>query len=476
MYRTHLTIFTQLYFMRLRTHVIYLVLCVVAYCAAKAQLQPVFSFQKDDTTVKRKYFNEALQKKNTLISLLNGKTKSDYKQAYDGMFEVVEELLISTRSVTEQTADGYIKAIANRIINSNPELKSLDIRIVFSRDFPPNAFSIGDGTIAFNAGLFTYLDNEAQMAFIISHELAHYYLDHSGQRVAKYVALKNSDSLKKEIRKIIKQEYRVFEQLNKLSKEYAFNSRKYSRDKEEEADNVGLRFLKNSGYDGMAFVTTMELLDKVDDTAFFSPLKLQKILSFPDYPFKERWIKKESSIFSAMNSDEASGLTQKERDSLKTHPDCSKRIALLSGEAQKIKGQHFLVDENLFRKLKQDFVPEIMEEIYRQGNIGYHLYQSLRMLQDNKYIPLAVYSITRDLNRLYEYQKNHELGLIIDTESRYSTENYNEFLRMLYRLRLNEIAELNTAFCFAYKNQMAGYEGFAAEMTKAVRYKSSHDN
>jgi len=205
-------------------------------------------------------------------------------------------------------------------------------------------------------------------------------------------------------------------------------------------------------------------------------LKLQTILSFPDYPFKERWVKKETSIFSTMNTDEASGLTKKERDSLKTHPDCSKRIALLSAQALKISGQNFLVDEGLFRKLKDDFVPEIIEEIYRQGNISYHLYQCLSMLQDKKYMPLAVYSVARDLNRLYEHQKNHELGLIIDTESRYTSEKYNEFLRMLYRLRLNEIAELNAAFCLAYKSQMTGYEGFAAEMDKAVRYKSSHDN
>lgn len=462
--------------MRLRIQAFYLILCAVAIGTARAQLQPVFAFQKDDTSIKRKYFNEALQKKSTLVNSLADKNKKDYKQAYEDMFEMVEELLISSRSVTEQAADTYIKTVAGKIISSNPELKGLNVRVVFSRDYFPNAYSIGDGTIVFNAGLFVYLESEAQMAFVISHELAHYYLNHSGQKLAKYVALKNSDSLKKEIKKLVKQEYGVMAQLEKMVKSLTFDIHRHSRDREEEADKVGLQFLKNSGYDGQAFISTMELLDKVDDTSFFSPLHLQKVLSLPGYPFKERWIKKESSIFSAMNSEEASGLTKKERDSLKTHPDCSKRIALLSEQALKIAGQQFLVDENLFKKLKDGFVPEIMEEIYRQGNIGYHLYQSLRMLQDNRYIPLAVYSVARDLNRVYEHQQKHELGLITDTESRFFTENYNEFLRMLYRLRLNEIAELNAAFCSAYKNQMTGYEGFSAEMIKAVRYKSSHDN
>ena len=186
--------------MRLRIQAFYLILCAVAIGTARAQLQPVFAFQKDDTSIKRKYFNEALQKKSTLVNSLADKNKKDYKQAYDDMFEMVEELLISSRSVTEQAADEYIKTVAGKIISSNPELKGLDVRVVFSRDYFPNAYSIGDGTIAFNAGLFVYLESEAQMAFVISHELAHYYLNHSGQKLAKYVALKNSDSLKKKLR------------------------------------------------------------------------------------------------------------------------------------------------------------------------------------------------------------------------------------------------------------------------------------
>ncbi len=457
--------------MNLRRRRFALLVTVFSSIICKGQLTPVYTFQQDDTLLKRKYYNEALQKKTALLSALKKGNIKEYKEAYNDMFEVVEDFLISTRSVTEHEADNYIKSVAEKIINANPELKGLDIRIVFSRDIAPNAYSIGDGTIAFNAGLFVYLSNEAEMAFVICHELAHYYLEHSQKKINKLVKLLNSDSLKKELKRLAKQEYGVGAQVEKMVKSLAFDIHRHSRDNEAEADRVGLQFLKNTGYNGNGFLTTMKMLDRIDDTTMFSRLNLQKVLTFPQYPFKEKWIKNESAIFGAMNPDESSGLTKKERDSLKTHPDCIKRIALLQDSALIITGTNFQVDENFFGRLKQEFIPEIAEEVYKSGNISFNLYLSLQMLQDGKHIPLAVYSIARDLNLIYKHQKEHELGLIIVSENRRYNEGYNLLLRMLYRLRLPEIAELNTNFCLLYENQMKNYTGFDEEMKKAKAYK-----
>jgi hypothetical protein len=276
------------------------------------------------------------------------------------------------------------------------------------------------------------------------------------------------------LKKLSRQSYGVGAQLEKMLKKISFDIFRHSREGEEEADRVGMRFLKNSGYNGNGIVSTLQLLDNIDDTAFFAALDLTKVLSFPDHPFKERWIKKESVIFGALNPDEALGLTKKEKDSLKTHPDCTKRISLLSDSAATINGKNFQVDEMFFKKLKEDFIPEIVEQVYKSENISFNLYLSLRMLQDGRYTPLAIYSIARDLNLIYKHQKDHELGLIIDSESRYYDEDYNLLLRMLYRIRLPEIAELNANFCSYYSDQMKDYKGFADEMKKANQFKQAY--
>ena len=94
------------------------------------------------------------------------------------------------------------------------------------------------------------------------------------------------------------------------------------------------------------------------------------------------------------------------------------------------------------------------------------------MLQSNENFPYAVYSIARNLNLIYEKQKNHQVGLITGKETRGYPADYNLLLRMLDRLRLEEIANLNYNFCMQYKAQMSAYTGFNEELNKAIKYKS----
>jgi Zn-dependent protease with chaperone function len=441
---------------------------------ATAQLQPVYLFQQDDTVLKREYYNKALQKKSSLIANLPKEYNKDYKKAYNEMFTTAKDLLLSTRSVTEKKAHDFIQAVAAKIIQGNPELQKLDIRIVFSRDFAPNAFSVGDGTIALNGGLFVYLNSEAEMAFVLCHELAHYYLAHSMKRINRYVQVANSDSIKKELKRLSKQEYKVGEQLEKLLKELTFDIRRHSRTNEEEADKMGLQFLKKSGYNGRGFISVMQVLDKIDDTTLLAPLHLTQTLSMTGHVFNERWIKKESSIFAGVKSEDSEGLSAREKDSLKTHPDCMKRMALLQNEAEQIQGASFSVNESLFKQLKQEFVPEIIEQVYRDENISYNLYLCLQLLQAGKHIPFAISSIGRNFNLIYKKQKEHTLGLMIDTENKKYSENYNLLLRMLNRLRLPEIADLNAAFCTHYQKEMKEYTGFADILNTSIENKKAH--
>ncbi len=158
----------------------------------------------------------------------------------------------------------------------------------------------------------------------------------------------------------------------------------------------------------------------------------------------------------------------KEKDSLKTHPDCNKRIALLSDSLQSVAGigKKFLVDENLFNQLKKDFFIEMTEQCYRDKNLSRNLYYSLLLLQSEN-TSVAVYSVSRCLNQVYDLQKEHQLGSKIDTENKAYPEEYNLLLRMLGRLRLDEIANLNYNFCKQYEMAMKGYAAFEKELKKA---------
>jgi hypothetical protein len=89
------------------------------------------------------------------------------------------------------------------------------------------------------------------------------------------------------------------------------------------------------------------------------------------------------------------------------------------------------------------------------------------MLQRQEYTPFGLYSIARTLNSMYEGQKEHRLGAMTDGETRGYPPDYNLLLRMVSRLKLDEIASLSYQFCRQYRSQMSGYIGFEEEYNKA---------
>jgi Zn-dependent protease with chaperone function len=440
----------------------------------KAQ-QSGYEFWKDDTVLRRKYHDQSQNKKQQYLTAAGKQYAKDYKEIYDEQFRSMSYLWRSTRTVTAPEAHNYLQFLVQRIIAANPVLKGTDARIVFTRDAWPNAVSMGEGTIVVNAGLMVFLANEAELAFVLCHELAHYYLDHSNQTIRKMVEEVNSDAFKAEMKRLSKQEYGVRQQLETLLKKMAFGSRKHSRDHEAEADRQAFRFMKNTGFDCGGIETCLQMLDRVDDSSLYKPLVPEATFHFDDYPFKKKWTQKQSAIFAQMGADE-SPLTRQERDSLKTHPDCEVRIRLLSDSVKLCAGgQKFLVDEALFNKLKKEFLPEMIEQEFRNDNLAGHLYYNALMLQAGDHVPLAVYSISRVLNLIYERQKDHKLG-DIDKENRAYPADYNLLLRMLDRLKLDEIATLNYYFCKKYESQMAGHEAFRLEMQKAQRRMIEHQS
>ena len=432
--------------------------------------QPVYNLQKDDTVLRRNYYEQALQNKNKLVNSLTATYKKDYQEIYESRFATVAELLQSSRPVTETEANNYLQSLLKKIIDVNPELKSREIRLVFSRDWWPNAYSIGEGTLVINAGLMIYLANEAELAFVLCHELAHFFLDHSNSSIKKHVETINSEAFKKEIKRLQKEEYRVNQQLEALLKPIIMSSRSHRRENEAEADRYAFIFMKKTGYDCNAINSCLEMLGHVDDTSSFKPLDVQQAFNFTEYPFKKRWIQKESVLFSELKEDD-SPLSKREKDSMQTHPDCDKRIELLKDSISQVQspGQNFLISEEIFNRLKKDFYVEIAEQEYKNENLSRNLYYSLLLLQREEYAPFALFSIARALNDMYESQKAHRLGAMTEGETRGYKKDYNLLLRMISRLKLDEIAALSYQFCKQYKEQMSRYIGFEEEYNKAKK-------
>jgi predicted metal-dependent hydrolase len=432
-----------------------------------SQQSPEYLFGKDDPGLRQKYLTETTIKEKLAMSNADKQYSADYKKIYKEEYGAIEQFWSDTRAITTPEVNNYLQAVVQKIISSNPDLKStIDVRVVFSRDWWPNASCMADGSIAINAGLYIFLRNEAELAFVISHELAHYYLHHHEKEVRSYVEKINGKEYQKKLRQISRQGYSVNQQLNDLLKTMVFDSRRHGRGNESEADEYALRFMKNTGYDCNAIKTCLQTLDGIDDTTYFkSPPEIQKELDFPNYPFKQNWIAKQSSIFSQIKEDD-SPQSKQERDSLKTHPDCQKRILLFEAHWKDDgeKRTSFLVSEEKFKELKTQLFYQIMEECYHEDELSRNLYYALTLLKNDPVNQFAVYSVVRCFNRLWYLQKNHKLQQAIEKEDQSFPAQYNILVRMLDRLRLDEIVSLNSAFAARHAEQMKTFPGFAAEL------------
>lgn len=447
-------------------------------CSALLPAQSLHPFQKDDTLQRKLFLNESLVKKEAAINGADKNFAEDYKRIYKDQYGEIEKFWGSSRPITEKQAYTYLQKLVDRLANADPSLKDLDMRVVFSRDWWPNAVSMGDGTLALNAGLVIYMQSEAELVFVLGHEIAHYYLKHTPEAIRKFVETVNSDSVKTELKRIKAQDYRVNQEIQKLIKQLTFNTRRHGRDKESQADAFALQLMIKAGYDPRAARQTLLLLSKVDDTLFINPEggEAEKIFNLPDYTFKKRWIQKESMIFGEMVQ-EKNSKENPEQDSLMTHPDCEVRIQQLEPLIAQAAGtgRENIVDSAYFQQLRRDFYYEIMEQCYRGDLWSRNLYYAMLLLGQEQENKTAIYSIARVWNDIYREQKDHTLGLKIETEDRGYPDDYNNLLRMLGRIKLDEILALNTAFCKKYYEQMKDIPAFKAELKRLYEFKKQKD-
>lgn len=123
-----------------------------------------------------------------------------------------------------------------------------------------NAFALPGGPIFITRGLLSRLDNEAQLAGVLAHEIGHVAGRHSAERIAKSqfaqtlvgaVSVATSDEYGPN--RAAQAAAGVVSQMVQL---------RYGRDDEMQSDTLGVRFMSDAGYDPRAMIEVMDVLKK----------------------------------------------------------------------------------------------------------------------------------------------------------------------------------------------------------------------
>src|SRR5690349_1211345 len=161
------------------------ILCLPLSCAW-AQFDKNFIPSPIQDTIPAELYRK-LKAKSELDKSKLGNSKSQenvfLKSLYDKRFDNSVENFNDDNFIVDSELTDYLTQILNNIYAANPQLPR-EASVYAFRNASPNALSFGDGTIGFTLGLLARMENEAEIAFVICHELAHYHAKHADQQMA----------------------------------------------------------------------------------------------------------------------------------------------------------------------------------------------------------------------------------------------------------------------------------------------------
>ncbi|MDI9309176.1 MAG: M48 family metallopeptidase [Limnohabitans sp.] len=391
------------------------------------------------------------------IIKLGDKNKKEIKKLIEERRDDFLKTIEDSTYIFDKNIHLYLKSILSEIYSKN-KINGVDDFYFFINKSPiPNAACYGNGVFTVNLGLFNTLDNDDELAFVLSHEIAHYILEHTDKNILNYLETLNSKDIKSKIKKLNNQEYGKRKAYSELLKELNYNFLNRSRKSEIQADSLGQVLFNKTKYNKNSSITALEKLDKSDDLLFNEDAKLKEKFDFESYPFKEEWLIKDETLF---NLKESSNDYVLNKDSLKTHPDIPFRIDLIKKLLPKKLSENGISSNlNYIKKVvSSNMITTSMDD----SKLDLVLYQTLVLYNkneiDKKNFVLTVANI---LKKTYETKLNHSFGKYVESPSPFSDEKYlNEVKNFLLNIELKNIRKIGYFFCQKHKNLMTEDKDF----------------
>ncbi len=306
----------------------------------------------------------------------------------------IDNLIKSGKILYGDPISSYVNKVAKELHLFDGNSKT-PIRIYIVKSPVVNAYAFDSGVIFVTTGLISQLENEAQLAFVLSHELVHIKKKHSINAHIEFLSIeKNKRSFNKNGTNIL---------LRKSS---------FSKKQESEADEEGFAFFEKSNYDYAS-------IDGLFDVFQFSYLPFDEV-EFDKTFFNDNHLQIPESYFLGHTKDIYSN--ENYNDSLSSHPNIKKRREKMelkvSGKDNKDR-KKFIVSEQEFiiaRDLARFETCRMYMQDLEYPNAVYSAYLLLKKYPNNLYLKKlvgrALYetAVYRTSYNKYEFFLNYEKG------------------------------------------------------------------
>ena len=165
--------------------------------------------------------------------------------------ELSQEIEVEAKMITDPVVTSYIQRLGQRLVSHSDATTPFVIKVLDSDAI--NAFALPGGYFYINSGLILAADNEAELAAVMAHEIAHVAARHATKNLTKsqiwgfaslaLTAVGGPAGI-------------IIHQVADIAVPMTFL--KFGRNEEREADLLGLEYQYAAGYDPLAFVNFFE--------------------------------------------------------------------------------------------------------------------------------------------------------------------------------------------------------------------------
>ena len=200
----------------------------------------------------------------------------------------------------------YVNQVATNLLekSGNSQLKN-DLKFYVLKSNVVNAVCMPDGSIYVTVGLLSQIESEAQLAFVLAHEISHYTLQHGIKTYA------NNEKMRTNYNR------------SKIGYDDAITDlSKYSKDQELESDNEGYKMFVKAGYSSDEAIKMLLVLQ-------YSHLPFDEV-KFDETFFNSGKYKIPSDYFEKKKLTEEIEDNSDKDDTYSSHPNIKTRIENLN--------------------------------------------------------------------------------------------------------------------------------------------------
>lgn len=151
----------------------------------------------------------------------------------------------------------YINSLGQKMVPNTHRSSELTFTFRILDTEVINAFAVPGGYVYFTRGILAYLNNEAELAGVMGHELGHVSARHSMKQMTKSTMMQ----LGLGIGSALSENFRQYANLAGFGVQMLFL--KFSRDNEREADALGVEYSTKTGYDSHAMADFFNTLERM---------------------------------------------------------------------------------------------------------------------------------------------------------------------------------------------------------------------